>query len=218
MSEAVTGVLAQALADDVAAAAVTVARRLTADAALWCLGPADLPHAQRLIGADPVSVARGCVRAGDLIVAVDGTDDPAVRSVLRRAPAWGATTIWIGHGTRPPAGSADHVLWIGDGAGTDPAAIYYQLWEQAQRWLDQPGQLPPEPAACTAEVCVTCSDEGRLGEVIAPDPSGDGRALVRTATGQELIDALLVHPVEAGDLVLVHAGSAITKLPCEEEN
>ncbi len=42
--------------------------------------------------------------------------------------------------------------------------------------------------------------------------SADGRALVRTATGEELVNTLLVEPVAAGDLLLVHAGTAITRL------
>ena len=38
-----------------------------------------------------------------------------------------------------------------------------------------------------------------------------GRALVRTAGGQETIDVTLVAPVSVGDLVLVHAGAALTR-------
>jgi hydrogenase maturation factor len=67
--------------------------------------------------------------------------------------------------------------------------------------------LKPE---CADDVCVTCSDEGRLGEVLAP--SADGLARVRTAKGTESVATTLVEPVGIGDLVLVHAGMAITRL------
>ena len=73
------------------------------------------------------------------------------------------------------------------------------------------------PDRRAAEVCITCSDEGRLGEVIEPpvslfDPAGlDNLALVRTADGEEAVDVSLVAPVVPGDLVLVHAGTAITR-------
>jgi hydrogenase maturation factor len=59
-------------------------------------------------------------------------------------------------------------------------------------------------------VCVTCSDEGRLGEVLTA--SVDGMAQVRTAQGEEPVATLLVEPVAPGDLVLVHAGTAIGRV------
>jgi hydrogenase maturation factor len=55
-------------------------------------------------------------------------------------------------------------------------------------------------------VCITCSDEGRLAEVVSVE--GD-EAVVRTADGQERIDVSLVDTPAPGDLVLVHAGFAI---------
>ena len=65
-----------------------------------------------------------------------------------------------------------------------------------------------EPAADeAAPVCITCSDEGRLAEVLAVEP--DGLASVRSAAGTETVDTALVAPVAVGDLVLVHAGTAI---------
>ena len=44
------------------------------------------------------------------------------------------------------------------------------------------GLLKPDPE-CDDTVCVTCSDEGRLGEVVTA--SADGQATVRTARGVE---------------------------------
>jgi hydrogenase maturation factor len=39
-----------------------------------------------------------------------------------------------------------------------------------------------------------------------------GTALVRTAAGEEHVDTTVVGTVSAGDLLLVHAGSAIARL------
>ena len=58
-------------------------------------------------------------------------------------------------------------------------------------------------------MCVTCSDEGRLAEVL--ECVADG-ATVRTAEGIETVNTALVGVVQVGDLVLVHAGTAITVL------
>ena len=47
--------------------------------------------------------------------------------------------------------------------------------------------------------------EGRLGEVVGP-----GR--VRTASGIEDVETLLIGQVQPGDLLLVHAGTAIGRV------
>jgi hydrogenase maturation factor len=52
-----------------------------------------------------------------------------------------------------------------------------------------------------------------VGEVVTA--SADGLAPVRTARGVEDVVTTLVDPVAAGELVLVHAGTAISRL--EEE-
>jgi hydrogenase maturation factor len=61
--------------------------------------------------------------------------------------------------------------------------------------------------------CITCSDEGRFGEVVSSATFGD--AIVRTARGVETVDITLVAPVRPGDLLLVHAGAAIAALDAE---
>ena len=55
---------------------------------------------------------------------------------------------------------------------------------------------------------------GRLGEVVTTSVEGqaDGMAGVRTARGVENVVTALIDPVAAGDLVLVHAGTAIAKV------
>lgn len=220
------------LAADLAATAFTLARRFAAGATMWSVAPSWEPHALHiavefvhpvimgkralpavaLTGADLVDLVRVSVRPGNIVVAVAGADQPDVRSIMRRCPAWGATTLWIGSGERPKAGAADHVLWLDDPDPRAPATggfvlFYHVLWELTHVCFEHPGLLKPE---CAEEVCVTCSDEGRLGEVVAV--SADGLAAVRTGRGVEDVVTTLVGPVAAGDLVLVHAGTAISRL------
>jgi hypothetical protein len=223
------------LAADLAAAAFTLAKRFAAGATMWSIAPSCEPHALHiavefvhpvimgkralpavaLTGPNLIDLVRVSVQPGDIVVAVGGADDAPVLSVMRRSPAWGATTIWIGSGERPAAGAADHVLWIDDPDPRVPATggfvlFYHLLWELTHVCFEHSGLLKPE---CAEEVCVTCSDEGRLGEVVAA--SADGMAAVRTARGVESVATALIDPVVAGELVLVHAGTAISRI--EEE-
>jgi hypothetical protein len=219
-------------AADLAATAFTLAKRFAAGATMWSIAPSFEPHALHiavefvhpvimgkralpavaLTGPDLVDLVRVSVQPGDIVVAVSGADHPDVRSVMRRSPAWGATTVWIGSGERPLAGAADHVLWLEDPDPRVPATgrfvlFYHLLWELTHVCFEHSGLLKPE---CNEEVCVTCSDEGRLGEVVTA--SADGLALVRTVRGVENVVTTLVDPVAAGELVLVHAGTAISRL------
>ncbi|MBV8785487.1 MAG: hydrogenase assembly protein HupF [Mycobacterium sp.] len=224
------------LAEDLAATAFTLAKRFAAGATMWSIAPSLEPHALHiavefvhpvimgkralpavaLTGPDLVDLVRVSVRPGDLVVAVSGADEPQVRSVMRRAPAWGATTVWIGSGERPKAGMAEHVLWLDDPDPRVPATggfvlFYHLLWELTHVCFEHSGLLKPNGAE---DVCVTCSDEGRLGEVIAA--CGDGQATVRTARGVESVVTTLVDPIAAGELVLVHAGTAISRVGDED--
>jgi hypothetical protein len=224
--------LSAELATDLATTAFTLAKRFAAGATMWSIAPSWEPHALHiavefvhpvivgkralpavaLTGPDLVDQVRVSVRPGDIVVAVSGADDTQVRSVMRRSPAWGATTIWIGSGDRPKAGLADHVLWLDDPDPRVPATggfvlFYHLLWELTHVCFEHPGLLKPE---CTETVCVTCSDEGRLGEVVTA--STDELATVRTARGVEDVVTTLIDPVAAGELVLVHAGTAISRL------
>lgn len=226
------------LAGDLATASLALARRFHAGATMWCVAPQWEPHAHHmavefvhpvivgkralpalaLTDQDVLAQARSSVRPGDIVIAVAAADDPSVNAIMRRAPAWGSLSVWIGSGARPPDGAADHVLWIADTNVLAPATgrfviMYHLLWELTHVCFEHPGLLTEAlGAGCTDEVCVTCSDEGRPAEVIMAPTSTHGDALVRTATGEERIDVTLVGPVEAGDLVLVHAGSALTKV------
>jgi hypothetical protein len=220
------------LAEDLAATAFTLAKRFAAGATMWSIAPSWQPHAMHiavefvhpvimgkralpavaLIGPDLVDLVRVSVRPGDIVIAVSAADDPAVCSVMRRSPAWGAATVWIGSGQRPGAGLADHVLWLDDPDPRIPATggfvlFYHLLWELTHVCFEHSGLLKPE---APEDVCVTCSDEGRLGEVMAA--SAEGFATVRTARGVEKVLTTLIGPVAAGDLVLVHAGTAISRM------
>jgi hypothetical protein len=222
------------LAADLAATAFTLAKRFAAGATMWSIAPSWEPHAMHiavefvhpvimgkralpavaLTGPDLVDLVRVSVRPGDIVIAVAGAHDAQVRSVMRRSPAWGATTIWIGSGQRPKAGMADHVLWLDDPDPRVPATggfvlFYHLLWELTHVCFEHSGLLKPDRAD---DVCVTCSDEGRLGEVVTA--SGE-MATVRTARGVEDVVTTLIDPVAAGQLVLVHAGTAISRI--EEE-
>lgn len=220
------------LAADLAGAAFTLARRFAAGATMWSIAPSWEPHALHiavefvhpvivgkralpavaLTGPDLVDLVRVSATPGDIVVAVSDADHPDVASVMHRCPAWGATTIWIGSGARPQPGVADHVLWLDDPDPRVPATggfvlFYHLLWELTHVCFEHPGLLKTE---CADDFCVTCSDEGRLGEVVAPAP--EGLAAVRTARGIEDVVTTLIGPVAAGDLVLVHAGTAINRI------
>jgi hydrogenase maturation factor len=231
------------LTADLAAAAFTLAKRFAAGATMWSIAPGWESHALHIAvefihpvivgkralpavaitGPDVVDVVRVSVRPGDIVVGVSGADNPDVRSVMRRSPAWGVTTVWIGSGERPKPGVADHVLWLDDPDPRVPATggfvlFYHLLWELTHVCFEHPGLLKEavqEGDACADDVCVTCSDEGRLGEVLAA--SADGMAEVRTARGVENVATTLVDPVAAGELVLVHAGTAISRVGDDAE-
>jgi phosphoheptose isomerase len=223
------------LAADLANASFALAQLFSAGATMWCIAPALAPHAQHiavefvhpvivgkralpavaLTGHDLVGQVRVSARAGDMVIAFAGAADPDVRAVMRRAAAWGVTTIWIGNGERPAVGAADHVLWLdnpdpGLHATGEFVLMYHLLWELTHVCFEHPGLLTPRSQGCTDEVCITCGDEGRPGEVLFS--ADDTTTSVRTAKGTETIATDLTGRLSAGDLVLVHAGLAISKL------
>ena len=223
---------ARGVADALARCSLALARRFSAGATMWCASPTWPFHAHHvavefvhpvIVGkralpavtvppaADLVATLRASVVPGDIVLALADADDPRVLDAMRRGQAWGVETVWIGAGsTRPRPGSADHVIWLDTDEPLEASErfvrIYHLLWELTHVCFEHPGLLKPEPE-CTEEVCITCSDEGRPAEVVSVD--GD-EALVRTPDGQERIDVSLIDPPAPGDLVLVHAGFAIT--------
>ena len=224
-------------ADNLAAAALSLARRFAAGATMWCVAPSWPSHGRhvavefvhpvimgkRALPAisvddnDLVGALRVLVRPGDVLVAIGTADDPKLPPVLRRCEAWGLTSVWIGAGPRPPASAVDHVLWA---QGTDVDAadrsggivlLYHLLWELVHVVFEHPGLLTePDAPVCTDEVCITCSDEGRMVEVVATGE--DNLVLVLAQGHREMVDATLVGAPAPGDLLLVHAGTAIAPL------
>lgn len=236
-----TAPIADDAGDALATAALALARRFAHGATLWCIAPEWPEHARHvavefvhpvLVGkralpavsvdtADPVPQLRPLVRPGDIVLAIGVDASAAIHEVMRRAAAWGVLTVWIGVGPRPAPGSADHLIWVAhDGHEPESVAahdgrlvlLYHVLWELTHVCAEHPGLLTADPSAtCDDEVCITCSDEGRIGEIIGTDRHGF--AQVRTARGIETIDTTIVAGVGAGDLVLIHAGAAIAEVP-----
>jgi hydrogenase maturation factor len=188
-------------ADELALAALALARAYAAGATMWCVAPQWPDHG----------------RPGDVLLAISSSLDDRTADLLARGEAWGLTRMWLGAGARPPVGVADHVIWLDD----DPASAsrsgdivlhYHLLWELTHVVFEHPGLLGPDPAP-SGEVCITCSDEGRVAEVSRVGNGGIVDAVV--AGRRETVDASLVDPVVPGDLVLVHAGVALATLRAE---
>jgi hypothetical protein len=220
------------IAEDLARASLALARRFNAGATMWCASPNWPFHAHHvavefvhpvIVGkralpavtvppaADMVASLRATVTPGDIVLVLADADDPRVLDAMRRGPAWGVETVWIGAGPRrPEAGAADHVIWVDTDVPLEASElfvrIYHLLWELTHVCFEHSGLLKPAEPECTDEVCITCSDEGRPAEVVTVD--GD-EALVRTPDGQETIDVSLIDSPAPGDLVLIHAGFAI---------
>jgi hypothetical protein len=222
-------------AEDLASAALSLARRFSAGATMWCVAPEWPAHGRHVAvefvhpvivgkralpavhveGTDVAGSLRLLARPGDVLLAVSSATDTRASELLQRAEAWGLTRLWLGAGARPLARFAEHVAWLED---VDPAIatrsgdivlLYHLLWELTHVVFEHPGLLEVE-SGCTDEVCITCSDEGRVAEVKAVGDWGSVEVLVNGRA--ETIDASLVDPVVAGDLLLVHAGVALTTL------
>jgi hydrogenase maturation factor len=87
--------------------------------------------------------------------------------------------------------------------------LYHLLWELTHVVFAHPVLLTTAPD-CDDEVCVTCADEGKVAEV---QSVADGAMVDVVVEGRnETVDVTLVEPVGPGDLLLVHAGVALTTL------
>jgi hypothetical protein len=224
---------------DLANCAVALARRFASGASLWAVAPEWAEHARHvavefvhpvIIGKralpavaiespDPVAALRPIVAPGDIVVGIGDAGTTALWRLLQRAAAWGMTTVWIGAGTRPQPGSADHVVWA-DGSAAHAARhngsvvrLYHVLWELTHLCLEHSAVVDASGDQREPQPCTTCADEGRTAEVLSLD--GQSCASVRTATGIETVDTTAVAPLHIGDLVLVHAGTAIAVVPDE---
>ena len=224
------------VATDLPAAAIALARRFAAGATMWCVvAPMARPRSpsgrrvrpprhRRQAGPAGRLRRRGRSRRHDASRRPPGRHRRRRRrgrrsqlnEVMRRTEPWGLTGVWIGAGRRPPAGarrtrrldrrrSPPHAVHAGDvvmsitSCGSSPTSC-----------SSIPACSAPTRNA-TEDVCITCSDEGRLAEVTVVHPGRSGRR--RTGGAREDIDVSLIEPVGPGDLVLVHAGVALTHLP-----
>ena len=215
----------------IAAAAMMCARCFEAGATLWCVAPAWPEHARHvavefvhpvILGKralpsiainehDPVASLRSLVRSGDLVLAIGPADDEVIIDVVRRAAAWAVHTIWLGYGAAPDEHLADFTLWLPSADAAAPydgslVLLYHLLWELTHVCIEHPHHLD-ELAHVDDDRCVTCADEGRVAEIIS---FAGTEATVRTARGTERVDIGLVTPVDVNDLILVHAGIALT--------
>jgi hydrogenase maturation factor len=227
------GSAGSAAAEDLAAAALVLARRFAAGATMWCVAPQWPAHGRHVavefvhpvivgkralpaVHIGEVGALRLLARPGDVVLALGTAGDPAIADLLRRAEAWGLTRLWLGVGPRPPTSeAADRVVWA---EGVDPALaarsgdlvlLYHLLWELTHVVFEHPGLLE-DASPCTAEVCITCSDQGRVAEVVSLGQAERVEVVVGGLT--ETVDVSLVEPVAPGDLLLVHAGVALTIL------
>ena len=222
------------VARDLAVAALELARAFQRGATLWCAAPRWPWHARHLAvefvhpvivgkralpawcmeGADLAAAVRAASRPGDVLVGVGPARDPVLDDLVRRAAAWDVGTVRLGAGADRPAVPADHTLWV-DRADPGRAAydgdlvvLYHLWWELTHVALEHPGLLAGGPE-CDDGHCVTCSDEGRVGEVRSVDGTV-ARVLLAGRTDE--VDVSLVAPVAVDQLVLVHAGVALATL------
>jgi len=227
------------LPGDLAVAALALARHFAAGGTLWCIAPRWPSHGSHvavefvhpvIVGKrafpavhveddDLVGAVRLLSRPGDALLAISDANDSEVAAVIRRGDAWGLTTVAIGAGPRPTVRRAEHELWLDDmdmaRAARSGAVVlcYHLLWELVHVVFEHPGLLAAG-SECPDQVCITCSDEGRVAEVRFR-PGGDW-AVVLAGGEEETVDVSLVEEADPGDLVLVHAGVAITRV-CESD-
>jgi hydrogenase maturation factor len=71
---------------------------------------------------------------------------------------------------------------------------------------------PTSDVACESQHCITCGDVGDPSTVVAVDNDRE-LALCAGADGERsTVEIALVAPVVPGDVLLVHAGTAIARL------
>jgi hypothetical protein len=224
------------VAEPLAAAALSLARRFASGATMWSVAPLWPAHGRHIAvefvhpvivgkralpaanieGPDLSGALRLLARPGDVLLALSPADEPRVVDLMRRSEAWGLTSIWLGAGPTHPAAVADHVIWLDSpdpviaARSGDVVLLYHLLWELTHVVLEHPGLLEEEDQSCEDDVCITCSDEGVVAEVRSL--RGAHEVEVIAAGRTECIDPSLVGPVAQGDLLLVHAGVALANL------
>jgi len=155
---------------------------------------------------------RSAALSGDVVVVIGDGGDLAIADVVQRAPAWGVESIWLAFGHPPPGDTGAHVVWLGADAGqADVVCAYHLLWELTHVCLEHPGVLEVGPTGDTIS-CPACMDAGDLGEIQSLGCANDTDAAVMVGGLTQPVDLSLVGSCEPGDLIVVHAGVALTKL------
>ena len=71
---------------------------------------------------------------------------------------------------------------------------------------------PPTPDACESQHCITCGDVGDPSTVVAVDSDRELALCAGPDGERSTVEIALVAPVVPGDVLLVHAGTAIARL------
>lgn len=189
------------------AAAITLARTLNAGAPLFVVGESlPVDNAIHFTWENATHQLREHAVPGASVITLGSTHLIERDRLLRRCPAWGVNAIWIGSDNAPLDGQA---IRIDSPDANQTLTAVLSETEQARL---QPELLIPSIVDCTDEVCVTCSDEGRIGEIVSVPNAPFMPAVVRTADGIEEVDVTLVGDVREHDLILIHAGGAIARI------
>ena len=221
-------------AEDLAAIALALARRFSAGATMWCLAP-DWPEHARHVAVEFVHPVIMGKRALPAVAVVD--DDPVsclrVQVRRRRRPARGGPGVERGP-DRARAGpdlGADHRVdrvrvpsrargSRSRGLGRrrrsrravrrPPGPAVPPALGAHPRVLRAPGPARRRSTTVRDEVCITCSDEGSVAEVV------EGRTAYARGAGSTGYRRPSTRCWWArsspGDLVLVHAGTAIARV------
>jgi hydrogenase maturation factor len=74
---------------------------------------------------------------------------------------------------------------------------------------------PASNAVCESQHCITCGDVGEEMTVLKVDRERELALCSAPDGGRETVETALVAPVATGDVLLVHAGTAIARLEGE---
>ncbi len=170
-------------------------------------GPARRGRAQRH---RPRRHPRATVRPGDMVVAVAGAHDDDVVDAMR-GPAWGVETVWLG------AGPASAPVPPTTCCGSTPTTP----WWRPSSSCGSTTYVGAHPRVLRAHRSVDASGVRRRGvhHLLRRGTAGRGHQRRRPGRGagahregQGAHRRLAHRLARAGDLVLVHAGSAIGSL------
>ena len=126
-------------------------------------------------------------------------------------------TLWIGSGPRPPAGAANHILWVDSDDPMVPATgrfvlMYHLLWELTHVCFEHSGLLKPDPRSAPTTSASRAATRAAWARWCSSRPTPSVRpwsAPPRARSGWTSPCSATSRP---NDLVLVHAGAAITRL------